>query len=445
MWALAAMFHIAGNAPYGQISPVPTPRGIATLLLGLVAVTLLVRFSAWLVVALATLVVATAVLEAPVLGNHWMLAAMISSVLLLATWKGRGDPPAVTCTFLPVAAGVTVVAYAFMAFSKLNTGFLDPSVSCAAVFASRLVTSWGLPAIEAAPMRAAAIGITVITELAIPFLLAVPRARMVGVALGTAFHGIVGLDLRQHFWDFSSVLLALFFLFASDDLVRLAWAEVSPRRARIAAGAWLAALLALAGPPSAIGRVLVVGLGHLMWVLTLGTVVVLWLRYMKTGRAWAPVSLPGRPGWPWLALPLLAAVNGLSPYLEIKTAFSFNMYANLRTDRGTTNHLLVPRTWPLTRMHDGLVIVHSTDDAGLATYVASGYAVPWVEFRAYLQSRPDTAVTYERDGALYSVARAADDPRLMEPVSPVRRRLLPARAVDLTDPPRCQAAWGPAR
>jgi hypothetical protein len=182
-----------------------------------------------------------------------------------------------------------------------------------------------------------------------------------------------------------------------------------------------------------------------MWAATVGTLLVLLVRHFQADVAWPKVVLPRWPGRGWLVLPFLAALNGVGPYLEIKTAFGFNMYANLRTDRGTTNHLLLPRTWPLRGLHDGLVIILSTDDRPLGSYVGSGYALPWDNFRAYLQTSPATAVTYERDGVIHEVRRAGDDRQIMEPISEVRRRLLAARAVDLTDPPRCQATWGPAR
>jgi hypothetical protein len=222
-------------------------------------------------------------------------------------------------------------------------------------------------------------------------------------------------------------------------------ATLSRRRRLVATTAWLVVLLVVTAPPSAASRVVVIGLGHLMWFATLGTVLALLARHFQAGAAWPGVSLPGWPARAWLLAPLLVVANGLTPYLEVKTAFGFNMYANLRTDRGTTNHLLVPRTWPLTTAHEGLVVILATDDKPLGTYVDSGYALPWEEFRAYLQARPGTAVTYERSGMVHEVARAGDDRALREPVSEVRRRLLVARAVDLTDPPRCQARWEPAR
>ena len=445
LWALAALFHIAGNAPYGQILPAPTPRGICILLLGLAAASLLISFRVWLLVTIAGLTVVTAWLEAPTLGNHWLLAAIISSVLLAALWPDPSDMATVARRFVPVAAAVTIVSYGFMAFSKLNTGFLDPSVSCAVHFASRLATSWGFLSIEAATTRTFVIATTLAAELSLPALLAIRRTRMIGVIVGIAFHGFIALDLRQHIWDFSSVLLALFLLFAPETLVKRALTQLSRPRRLLAVAAWLIVLLTLALPPAAISRVIIVGVGHLMWFATVGTLFIMMVRHFQAGGAWPDVVLPRWPGRAWLVLPLLALVNGLAPYFEIKTATAFNMYANLRTAQGNTNHLLVPRTWPLTAVHDRLVVVLSTDDQRLGSYIGSGYALPWEEFRAYLQTRPAAAVTYERGGVIHQVTRAGDDPALMAPVSEVRRRLLAARAVDLTDPPRCQASWGPAR
>jgi hypothetical protein len=42
--------------------------------------------------------------------------------------------------------------------------------------------------------------------------------RHAGVLLGLAFHGLVSLDVAQHFYDFTAVLLALFVLFLSEDV-----------------------------------------------------------------------------------------------------------------------------------------------------------------------------------------------------------------------------------
>jgi hypothetical protein len=54
-------------------------------------------------------------------------------------------------------------------------------------------------------------------------------------------------------------------------------------------------------------------------------------------------GIGARPRWfsLWLvAVTLLAAANGVAPYLELRTAAAFNMYSNLRVVDGSSNHFL---------------------------------------------------------------------------------------------------------
>ena len=68
----------------------------------------------------------------------------------------------------------------------------------------------------------------------------------------------------------------------------------------------------------------------------------------------SPTSTCGVSGWMWV-VPVLVVLNGLSPFLELRTAYAFNMYANLETAAGESNHFLVPRTLPLTDYQGDLV------------------------------------------------------------------------------------------
>ena len=58
-----------------------------------------------------------------------------------------------------------------------------------------------------------------------------------------------------------------------------------------------------------------------------------WVALLFNARA-QPEKLPWRGGWVAIVVGLLAVLNGLTPYTEIKTAYGFNMYANLLTARG---------------------------------------------------------------------------------------------------------------
>ena len=147
----------------------------------------------------------------------------------------------------------------------------------------------------------------------------------------------------------------------------------------------------------------------------------------------------------FLIVPLLVFVNGLTPYLEVKTGFGWNMYANLRTVDGETNHYVVPRTLPLTDAQAELVEILDTDDPGLRVYIAGDYLLTWQQLRSYLSDHPDTRIRYRRGDATVALEHASDDPELVRPLPLWQEKLQLFRAVDNQDPERCVPTFGPAR
>jgi hypothetical protein len=146
-----------------------------------------------------------------------------------------------------------------------------------------------------------------------------------------------------------------------------------------------------------------------------------------------------------LAVPVLVVLNGLTPYTELKTAYGWNMYANLRTVDGDSNHFVVRATLPLSDAQSDVVTIVSTSDPQLQRYAASGYGLVHRQLRAYLAEHPDVAITYERGGRRVVLARASDDPALVTPLPAWQEKLLLYRAVDLESPERCVPTFGPAR
>ena len=65
---------------------------------------------------------------------------------------------------------------------------------------------------------------------------------------------------------------------------------------------------------------------------------------------------------------LVTVLNGLTAYTEVKTAYSFNMYANLITSEGESNHYLARSTLPLRNGYDGPVEILESSDDGLNAY-----------------------------------------------------------------------------
>ena len=141
-----------------------------------------------------------------------------------------------------------------------------------------------------------------------------------------------------------------------------------------------------------------------------------------------------------VALAALVVFNGLTPYLELKTGYGFNMYANLATTDGVSNHLIIRRTLPLTDVQAHLAQVESSDDPVLSRYATDGYLLPERNLRDYLASHPSARAVVTVEGRRMEVS-GADFGR---PLPVLVRKFQLFRAVDRADPPRCQLGWLPA-
>ncbi len=435
LWGVAALAHLAGNPAYGGLIPSAEPVGVLLALLGLVATGVILRPGRAAVLVLMLLVVLSALAEAPVLGNHWLLAALLALAYLLTggAWH----------RFEPAARTGLLVFYSFAAFAKLNTGFLDPVTSCGVFHLDQAIGAVGLPPLDSGsvPALLAAWGPAAI-ELSVPVLLLLRPTRRVGVLVAVGFHTALSFDPAQHFYDFTAVLLPLFLLFLDDaTFVRInRWGRAGAGRAR----SWLRAAVLVVGVTTTAASVLPASRGSAAWLESgsflwwAGYVALLVFALVGPGRV---AALSWRVGPAGVALAILVAANGLSPYLEVKSAYGWNMYSNLVVVDGTSNHLLVP-AWPLRAGHQDLVRVLATDDPGLARYVSEDYLLPWPTFRTYLADRPDASVSYRR-GAETGVVDRVGDSDLGAPV-PWWWRWLPLRSVHRTTPATCQDVFLPA-
>jgi hypothetical protein len=427
--ALAVVAHVVGNPPAGSAA-----LRIGDAVLGASALVLAWRPASravWAVVA--SMVLVTAWLEAPVLGNHWLLAAVFAAAILVAVVRDRPWSWLATTVRL-----LFLTFYAFAAFAKLNTAFLDPAVSCAVFYADQWLGSWGLPTVaDGGGLAMLTIVATIAIELSVPVLLVVPRTRALGVALAAAFHYVISLDIGQHFYDFTAVIFVGLAAFAHDDVTGPMGAWFHRRRATaVVVTAMCAVLLALVVLPLGTTMLVVARAGILVLWIPLGGAIV-WLAVRGAGR---PVAVAMRPSGVAAGLLLaLVALNGLLPYLGVKTAFGWNMYANLATVDGRANHLIIGPQAEV--VAPGYVEVTATTDEQLRAYVGSAWAVPERNLRHHLATRPDATVTFVRaDGTTVSGTGG----ELGQPMPEIVRRLLPLRSVDRSTAPRCQALWLPA-
>lgn len=458
MWALAAAWHVLGN-------PRSSPGWVQALVMLAVGAVL---WRPGAVAPLATLAVAGLLMlweEAPALSNHWLLAGFVNLAVLVACGVGAArrrvrERDDLTARLFPMARLCLLGFYAFAGFAKLNSAFFDRSVSCAVFYFEESTRSIGLAGLRfggAAWVQWPVIVGTAAVELAIPVLLVRRRTRHLGVVVALVFHGVLALDRTHEFFDFSSLLAALFVLFLPRDTGAWVAERVGAVRARaalvherlphvirlLAVMAPVVAGLAVAGDLVDAGESLEVGWWP--WQVCAVTCVVATVRYLGQRPA-APLVGALRPTHPLLLLvPLLVVANGITPYVELKTGFGWNMYSNLRTVDGESNHLLVRRTFPVTDIQADLVQIVDSDDPALRGYRDRGYSLTWYQLRLYLADHPDVSLTYERGGSVTEVARAGDVPELVAPVPTWREKAQLFRAVDQRSPERCVPTWGPAR
>ncbi|MBC6459176.1 hypothetical protein [Actinomadura sp. HBU206391] len=448
-WAAATLFHVWAT-PLSQ-AVLLTPRWVAIVHVGLVLAAVWVLRRPELIhrlLVLGVVQVLSAWVEMPATSNHWLLAMLGALGLLLAaasSWATDRtlDAAEVARRFLPVGRVTLLVAYGFAAFDKLNAGFFNPSRSCGSFMASELLTSYGLPAITASGLGAwsAIIG-TVVIECSVPILLLIRRTRYVGVLVGLLFHGFVALNLTKFYTHFSAVLLALFLLFLPPSFA--VWSSARAReyintKVAINFVTWIPVCLSLFlwVRPGVAARQRVGEVGVLLWLMFATLVIVALVTFLWRFRPETPPRmLLVTPRW-LMVIPLLALVNGLTPFFELKTRSSFNMYSNLATIGGHSNHLVISRTWPLSDVQRHLVTVLETDDPRLQWYAAKRYRIPLQQLRVYAARQPDRRLRYELAGVVRDASRIGSDPVLSRPVSGWRIKLQPFTAVPMADSPPC--------
>ena len=438
LWALATLVHLVAQPQW--------PAPLLHLLLAAAALYLLQRPAAPpRLLLLAALQVCESWTTAPFISNHWLFTGLVNATILLAYARlalGRRaivvEPEDLYRAFAPVVRLELIILYFFVVFHKLNADFLDPQTSCAGHF--YLAQIQRFPLLPSPPFYGTApIYLTLAIETAIPLLLCLRPTRQAGIFLGLVFHASLSFNPISGFYNFSSMLFALFLLFSSFRLDggpppwfcspwRL-WQGLSFRRQSLLAGG--AALLIL---------VLLVGLNDLfaapselilpLWGLYCAGLVLLFIALPKAAPARKLFSpLPG----PLLLLPLLTVLNGCSPYLGLKTETAFAMYSNLRTEGDQSNHLLVPAAVQLFDFQRDLVEIKDSSSGFLNGLAQRRLLLPFFEVRAFLASHPNTSLTYERRAG----PGAPPDDQLRRPVPWPLRKLLYFRPVAAGDPQPC--------
>ena len=453
LWAAATLSHMASySEPLRPLTAV------------MVALAFAVLFGIYRVAAFFLLLVAHLAYvygKLPHVPNHSILAACIDlTILSAAAWMLIGkrsfvfDTSTLYRVFAPIVRIELLVLYFFVVFHKLNTGFFDPEYSCAAFMYLRLAGEYPvLPSDTWARMFV--IYSTMAIEAAIPIMLVVRSLRVAGLFLAFVFHFALAMDPGDVVFNFSAMLLALFFLFLPEtfsDLLSSAllplrrwWADARPLSPAWLVGRTIAYLIAPALVTVLIFRTdiptgLTYETSRAVWVAYAAFALIMFTTALLRDRVdlESARQLLAVPAPALLVFPLFMVFNGVLPYLGAKTETSFAMYSNLRTEGGVSNHWLMPPSMQIWDYQRDLVRVRRTSERAVQRIANRGFQWPYFEFRWMMRQYPNASVTYERNGVVRTVNRVADDPELMDGDAPFMRKLFKFRPVPIDwTRPRC--------
>lgn len=351
------------------------------------------------------LVVSTAVIASgvPDLDNNLMVTLFFHIPLLCAIAFEvilnfrRLDGEEVFQSLKPLLRYLVAIIYCFAGFHKLNSDFLNPSVSCSRWALETIGRTYLGHSVALGPgmVRLASMG-ALILELGGGLLLFIETLQTTGVCLVLAIHFTVCL---LDFTDFAAIMVAGLFAFVSEDF----WTWLSqdgqwdrkagvPKLVSVYAGIQIAVALmmvftrffSLSYRRIFIARALIylAGLAALAWGA---------IRFRTTGRGpvcGASMSRNQFHAHQWAFVGLLA-YQGMTPYLGLGTTGTFSMFSNLTTENGRSNHLLIGpgalRFWPL---QDDIVWIRTIDPRVQYDYARqssreplSGQGLPAIEFR----------------------------------------------------------------
>lgn len=424
---------------------------------GVVACFVLLRPSAvWRTMLLCALLTVEFVLVLP---NPYSASLLMSlCAVALAVWSGvrlartrtlvqdRGE---VFDQVAPFLRSAFLLAWFTDAVSKLNSDFISTIGTCAPDVIDNI------PLFHVPQQAYAAIAIaTVAFEFGIPMLLLFRATRSIGVLLAVGWYLLVAAGGNP---AHAALMMSFVLLFLPSSVLvssgarlrRVGRRLVRPGLRSVASARW--AFPALAGiwlVGLTVNELLPFELAVRLSRWTAIGLVMVWLSLwvylmLRHHRQWLTggdrsTTLRIRDGVLIGAMVVLA-VNSLSPYIGLKTDWSFSQYGNLRTEAGHWNHLVIPEAVRVFDSQDQLVrLVHAVGDRELVELVDlnAGNEFVLVDARRVLAEYPDAVLDYELDGVMHHTDKLGDDPVLGGGVSPVTELLGRYRRVPLA--PTCQ-------
>ena len=105
-------------------------------------------------------------------------------------------------------------------------------------------------------------------------------------------------------------------------------------------------------------------------------------------------------------------LNSITPYVGLKTEFSFTMFSDLLTEGDEWNSIIIPPKVRIFGYQEDLVTIIDSSNPDLQVFAGDAYRLPFAEFHRIASMRPKSSVSYERGGKVYHLEQVADDQKL---------------------------------
>lgn len=425
------------------------PFAINTLIVTAAFAVILRPWAMWRIMLLLALLATELAVVLPNPQNHLMFIGIVG-VTIVAWWlwlrrrspEQARDPAVMYRRLAPYLRVGFILMWYFAALAKMNSGFETIDATCSVWILERI------PAVHIPDLMVPAVIVgTQVVELAVPTFLLFRRTRPLGIALGFGFHVVSALAGHSAFsgfgWSFYLLFLPPAVIARAVVLGRRALPAAARRGVAVVVAHAPVAIVTFAALWMTAAAVLPVAFDK-PWVLRRWGACLLCLLWMgATGvllvrlrRHWLPpsplavltpppgprVDLRVRNGLFLLGL-VVVLFTAAMPYLGLKTRAAFTMYANLRTEPGHWNHLVIPESARVFDWQDGDVRFLGTDDPRLQAVIDEQLAEHTVLLgaRRIVEEFPDATVTYELDGVARMAAPVSADPVLGRPPSPEQK------------------------
>lgn len=446
LWVIATIFHMIKNRVLDN--------NLGLLTLAITSVFVLAkpqsvsRFFLFLIIQLAVVIV-----DIPGLSNHWIFTTFVNITILQVMFylvlKRRNfviNKGELIKTFAPIVRIEVLILYFFVVFHKLNIDFFDGGISCATDLLN------GTRGLEFLPIPESWLVFnsyfTVIIEALIPLMLWFRKTRNLGIVVGLVFHNIIAYNIYNGFYDFSSMIFALYFLFSDNQFsskIYSLYNKLASIKKPVKEDlkkynyANFFILLAMAGL-LLLGFAVAYGFSQsryiqdyvlVPWTLYSFPFIIIFILSMKK---WSysglrkPFSLAHMS---LIILPIIVFLNGMSPYLGLKTEYSFSMFSNLRTEGRVSNHFIMPAGFQIFNYQDDLVEIISTSEYGLNENIEREELITFFELRDRVSVfRPEFVEYIYKGEHHYYNANEPDYAGLQERHPIILRKLMRFRPVN---------------